>query len=295
MKVYRGHDNRIRLFRPSCNTDRFLISTTRISLPAFEPLEVEKLIKALVAKDCKKWLPNPGTFLYLRPSMIGTARNLGVQIPKEATLFIILTFMPSMDTPLEGMKLLASQDGMIRAWPGGFGYAKVGANYGPALMAQQEAKSRGFDQALWLLGEECFVTEAGASNFFVVWREKESGKLQLVTAPLGDKIILDGVTRRSVIQLVRERLAKEGMGPLEAVEVVERRFTMGEVEEAIEEGRMVEAFACGTAVGVFLLVFPESLLAHFRSPRISQIQQFQFNKSNSHFGLTEANKNHSSS
>jgi branched-chain amino acid aminotransferase len=33
----------------------------------------------------------------------------------------------------------------------------------------------------------------------------------------------------------------------EEVEVVERKFTMGEVVEASEEGRLVEAFGCGTA------------------------------------------------
>jgi len=264
MKVYRGYDNRIHPTRPSCNTERFLMSSTRIALPAFDPSEIEKLIKALVAKDCKKWLPAPGTYLYLRPTMIGTAPQLGVQIPKEATLFVIATFMPEMDSPPEGMKLLASQNDMVRAWPGGFGYAKVGANYGPSLMAQQEARTRGYDQVLWLLGDECNVTEAGASNFFVIWREKGSGKLQLVTAPLGDKIILDGVTRRSVIQLVKERLAKEGSTTLETLEVVERTFTVHDIEAAAAEGRLVEAFACGTAY----FVTPVSLV-HFRGKDLS--------------------------
>lgn len=135
---------------------------------------------------------------------------------------------------------MASKEDTVRAWPGGFGYAKVGANYGPSLIAQGEAKARGFDQVLWLLGKDCDVTEAGASNFFVVWRTGE-GKLQLVTAPLDDKIILDGVTRRSVLELARERLGGE-------LEIVERKYTMGEVKNAAEEGRLLEAFATGTAV-----------------------------------------------
>lgn len=120
----------------------------------------------------------------------------------------------------------------------------MGANYGPTLIAQAEAKARGFDQVLWLLRKECEVTEAGASNFFVVWKTKE-GNVQLVTAPLEDKIILDGVTRGSVLELARERLAGE-------LEVVERRYTMSEVEEAVKEGRLLEAFAAGTAVGFML-------------------------------------------
>jgi len=171
--------------------------------------------------------------------------------------------MPSLSSP-NGLKLLASQDG-VRAWPGGFGYAKVGANYGPSLMANSEARARGYDQVLWLL--DGLVTEAGASNFFVVWRSKE-GKLQLVTAPLGGKIILDGVTRRSILQLVRERLSDNSSG-LDPIEVVERQYTMDEVVEVVKEGRMVEAFAAGTAVS-FLLdsqgLFSRLLSIVFRFP-----------------------------
>jgi branched-chain amino acid aminotransferase len=94
------------------------------------------------------------------------------------------------------------------------------------------------------------VTEAGASNFFVVWKSKE-GKLQLVTAPLDDKIILDGITRRSVLELARERLvqgSKYLTSDVKDLEVVEKHYTMLEVEEASREGRLMEVFLSGTAV-----------------------------------------------
>jgi branched-chain amino acid aminotransferase len=175
-------------------------------------------------------------------SVLTSYQALGVATPKEATLFVIATFMPPLGAP-QGMKLLASTDG-VRAWPGGFGFAKVGANYGPSLMANGEARARGYDQVLWLLNGQ--VTEAGASNFFAMWKSRE-GKPQLVTAPLGDKIILDGVTRRSILQLARERLS-DGRTGLDSVEVVERQFTMEDVVEAVNEGRIMEAFAAGTAV-----------------------------------------------
>lgn len=90
------------------------------------------------------------------------------------------------------------------------------------------------------------MTEAGASNFFVVWRNRE-GTLELITAPLDGKIILDGVTRRSILQLARERLT-DGSRGVEKLNIVERTFTMDEVADAVKEGRMVEAFAAGTAV-----------------------------------------------
>lgn len=263
LKVFRGHDGNIRLFRPDRNCARMLMSSTRISLPAFPPLELEKLIKKLVAVDCPKWLPkgNPGTFLYLRPTMIGTGSALGVQKPKEAMLYIIACCFPTLDEPASqpsmtyekpGMRLLASKDDMVRAWPGGFGYAKVGSNYGPSLLAQGEARERGYDQILWLFGPQCHVTEAGASNFFVIWRTRE-GRVELVTAPLDDKLILDGVTRRSILELSRERLSRSWSGDgtiFEGLDVIERTYTMGEVEEAIVEGRLIEAFGAGTAVSI---------------------------------------------
>lgn len=147
-----------------------------------------------------------------------------------------------------GLSLLASHPDTIRAWPGGFGYAKLGANYGPSLAAHSAAAAQGFDQVLWLFGPERAVTEAGASNFFVVWENKQ-GKLELVTAALDNQLILPGVTRRSVLELAKERLSSSSVGNgLAPVDVVERTFTIAEIEDAWKEGRIVEAFVSGTAV-----------------------------------------------
>lgn len=117
-----------------------------------------------------------------------------------------------------------------------------------------EGRKRGYDQILWLLNDkqEYEVTEAGASNFFVVWKTRD-GRLELVTAPLESKIVLDGVTRRSVLELARERLVSDSEHLTEHVknlDIVERTYTMLEVEEAQREGRLVEAFLSGTAVNI---------------------------------------------
>jgi branched-chain amino acid aminotransferase len=128
-------------------------------------------------------------------------------------------------------------------------------------LASDEAQKRGFNQILWLFGEEGYVTEAGASNFFVLWRNKETNRLELITAPLTDKLILDGVTRRSVLELARERLTKAGaVEGLEDIDVVERKYTMDEIAEASEQGRLVEGFAAGTAVSFLFFPFPAELL-----------------------------------
>jgi branched-chain amino acid aminotransferase len=243
MKLYRGFDGKLRIFRPDLNVARMRMSATRIALPGFEPKELLKLIVKLCAVDGSKWLPvdsRKGGFLYIRPTMIASDPALGVQKPKEALLYVILCCFPPMDNQTSGMRLLASRDDMVRAWPGGFGFAKVGANYGPTLLCQGEARTQGYHQILWLFGskDEPLITEAGASNFFVVWRTKD-GKKQMITAPLDDKIILDGVTRRSVLELARTKLPD--------VEVIERQLGIKEVWAAYEDGRLEEAFVCGTA------------------------------------------------
>ncbi|MCJ1440043.1 MAG: hypothetical protein MMC23_000525 [Stictis urceolatum] len=245
LKLYRGHDGTLRLFRPNLNCARMLLSATRVALPAFPPAELEKLILKLAALDGERWLPRsePGQYLYIRPTLIGMDADIGIKPPNSALLYVLMTTLPNLADRVAsraqpGLRLLASEDDACRAWPGGFGYAKVGANYGPSLVAQREAASRGYDQILWLFGQEGKVTEAGASNFFVVWKGVDGG-LEMVTAPLEGRIILDGVTRRSVLELARERLPEVG--------VVEREFTMEEISKAEREERLVEAFAVGTA------------------------------------------------
>jgi branched-chain amino acid aminotransferase len=137
---------------------------------------------------------------------------------------------------------LEATDYAVRAWPGGVGDRKLGANYAPCIVPQLQAAKRGFHQNLWLFGDEEYVTEAGTMNFFAAVKSK-AGTKQLWTAPL-DGTILEGVTRDSVLALARERLVPEGW------EVHERRFTMGELAEAASEGRLMECFGAGTAAVV---------------------------------------------
>ncbi|KAF4956248.1 hypothetical protein FSARC_11647 [Fusarium sarcochroum] len=247
MKVYRGFDGRLRLFRPDQNAKRLVMSAKRVSLPNFDPEQLVELIKALVRVDAKRWLPEPGSFRYIRPALIGTGRQLGVQVPKEATLLITMVCWPDFSSesppgvqPRSDLRLLTSRNNTIRAWPGGFGYAKVGANYGPSFASHCEAQEAGYDQILWLLGEDGQVTEAGASNFFAVVQDKNTSKLQLLTAPLTDKVILDGVTRRSVLELTKTRLTSQ-------LEVRDVKFTIKDLEAAWSEGLLLEAFVSGTA------------------------------------------------
>lgn len=176
--------------------------------------------------------------------MIGTQRTLGVGPPGSALLYLIASPVgPYYPSGFKAVSLMASSEA-VRAWPGGVGDKKLGANYAPCIVPQMEAARAGFHQNLWLYAEggEEYVTEVGTMNLFTAWRTPE-GEKEIVTAPL-DGTILEGVTRDSILALARERLAPEGW------KISERRYTMREVADAAEDGRLLEVFGAGTAAVV---------------------------------------------
>ena len=261
MKLYRGYDGRLRLFRPLDNCARMAVSTERISLPTFEPEQLLKMIRKLCEIDGARWLPKhrQGSFLYIRPAMIGTDICVGFEVPKQALLFVVVSYwpQPAKSTPGRGLRLFASEEDEVRAWPDGTGYAKIGPNYGPALRAHGRARKAGYDQVLWLYGKDCQITEAGSSNVFVLLRLPH-GQLQMTTAPLSEGTILAGITRQSVLDLSRERFSvtqnveieELGMQQIEKVEVVERYVNMSELIIALAEDRLASVFIVGTAAFV---------------------------------------------
>ena len=240
MKAYKDKDGKVRLFRPDKNMERFNKSAARIALPTFEPQSLIELI-AKFAELESRFIPSQrGYSLYLRPTLIGTQKTLGVNAPGSALLYLIASPVgPYFPTGFKAVSLEATSYA-VRSWPGGVGDKKIGANYAPCIVPQQQAASRGLQQNLWLFGEQEYVTEVGAMNMFVAMKDKETGQNELVTAPL-DGTILEGVTRDSVLALARERLVPEGW------KISERKYTMKEVAEAAREGRIIEAFGAGTA------------------------------------------------
>ncbi|KAM0426758.1 hypothetical protein ACHAPT_008074 [Fusarium lateritium] len=240
MKAYKDKNGKVRLFRPDKNMARLNKSAARIALPTFEPKSFIELIAKFAQLDSRFIPDKRGYSLYLRPTMIGTQKTLGVGPPGSALLYVIASPVgPYYPTGFKAVSLEAT-DYAVRAWPGGVGDKKLGANYAPCILPQLQAASRGFQQNLWLFGEEEYVTEVGTMNMFVALKNKETGQKELVTAPL-DGTILEGVTRDSVLALARERLAPEGW------KISERKYTMKELAEASKEGRLLEAFGAGTA------------------------------------------------
>ena len=243
MKAYKDKKGQIRLFRPAMNMARMNTSSARIALPTFDGSAMLQLIAKFVAME-ERFIPSErGYSLYLRPTMIGTQKTLGVGPPGSALFFLIASPVgPYYPTGFKAVSLEAT-DYAVRAWPGGVGDKKLGANYAPCILPQLQAATRGCHQNLWLFGEEELVTEVGTMNLFAAMKNKETGQKELVTAPL-DGTILPGVTRNSVLELAREKLQPEGW------KISERKYTMPEIAEAGREGRLLEVFGSGTAAVV---------------------------------------------
>ena len=243
MKAYKNNEGAVRLFRPDKNAARMNQSAARIALPSFETQPFIELIARFAAME-QRFIPaQRGYSLYLRPTLIGTQRTLGIGPPGSALLYVIASPVgPYFPTGFKAVSLEATSYA-VRAWPGGVGDKKLGANYAPCIVPQLQAAKHGFHQNLWLFGEEEYVTEVGTMNFFAAMKNEETGKPELWTAPL-DGMILSGVTRMTVLDLARERLVPQGWT------VREEGYTMSQLAEASDEGRLLEAFGAGTAAVV---------------------------------------------
>lgn len=242
MKAYKDSKGLIRTFRGDKNMIRMNSSAERIALPTFDGEELQKLIDKLLVLDQGFVPEGKGYSLYLRPTLIGTSASLGVGTPDRALLYVIASPVgPYYSSGFKPVSLEAT-DYAVRAWPGGVGDKKLGANYAPCIKPQMEAAQKGFQQNLWLFGEKGYITEVGTMNVFFAFAN-DDGTKELVTAPL-DGMILPGVTRDSVLELCRERLPKDEWT------ISERKFTIHEVEEKAKKGQLIEAFGAGTAAVV---------------------------------------------
>jgi branched-chain amino acid aminotransferase len=235
LKAYRDKNGDIRLFRPDMNLKRLQSSMQRLCLPAFDERELLQCLKQLVLLD-HEWIPRErGNSLYIRPTAIGTNKNLRVGPSDECKLFIICSPVGSYyPEGFKPVKLLVDGKNK-RSWPGGTGGYKLGCNYAGPIYHQVQCAKQGYSQVLWL-GPGYVVDEVGAMNFMLLWKN-QAGERELITAPL-DGTILPGVTRDSILQLMRKR---------GDIKVSEKRFTVHDMIEALNQGRVEEMFGCGTA------------------------------------------------
>ena len=234
MKAYRTAENNIQLFRPECNGQRMQDSSERMCIPTIPVEDYVQAVKALVEVE-KDWVPYlDGSSLYIRPFVIATDVGMGVHASHNYT-FCIIAF-PSGAYYAEGINpvRIYVEDEYIRAAPGLTGFAKCGGNYAASIKAGEKAEKQGFAQVLWLDGiEKKYVEEVGAMNIMF----KIAGKVYTAAC---EGTVLPGVTRRSIIEVLRDW----------GYEVIEGKVAIADIMAAGHNGKLEEVFGTGTAAVV---------------------------------------------
>jgi branched-chain amino acid aminotransferase len=229
IKAYKNEEGEAFIFRPEDNFKRFNISAERMEMPQVpEEIFIEGM-KQLIKLD-EEWIPaKPEHSLYIRPFMFSTDEVIGVKPSQKYKFMIILSPTgPYYSAPMR----IYAEEKYVRAVPGGVGYTKNAGNYGASMYATAEAKRKGYDQVLWMDAfEHKYVQECGTMNVFFIMGNTA------VTPSLADGTILAGVTRDSVIQLLKD------MG----LKVEERNLSIDEIEDAYKKGTLHEVFGTGTA------------------------------------------------
>jgi branched-chain amino acid aminotransferase len=106
------------------------------------------------------------------------------------------------------------------------------------MLATAEAKRQGYDQVLWTDAfEHKYIQEIGTMNVFFVIGKK------VLTPDLESGTILEGVTRDSAIEVLRQEGYTVEEGPIHIDDVV----------RAYEAGELKEVFGTGTAATISMI------------------------------------------
>lgn len=231
IKAYKDPEGNPIIFRPYDNWKRFNRSAERMGMP-YVPEEIfMEGMKQLIELD-KDWVPTgQRTSLYIRPFMMAVDDFIGIR-PTEKFMFMIITSPagPYYAKPVS----IYVHERYVRAFPGGIGFTKAAGNYGASMYPMTEVRKMGYDQILWMDGiEHKYVQEIGTMNVFFKLGDT------IVTPEIGETI-LEGITRDSVVTLLRDK----------GYTVEERPLSIDEIDAAYEAGQLMEAFGTGTAASI---------------------------------------------
>jgi branched-chain amino acid aminotransferase len=232
IKAYRDKEGNAYIFRPYDNFKRFNISAERMAMPQVPEEIFMEGMKQLLVLD-KNWIPNKEDHsLYIRPFMFSSDEWIGV---RPSLTYKFLTILSPTGPYYAAPMRIYVEEKYVRAVPGGIGFAKAAGNYGAALYPSAIAKQRGYDQVLWTDAfEHKYVQEIGTMNVVFIIGNKA------ITPELTSGTILSGVTRDSVLTLLKEA----------GYAVEERPISIDEIIDAYKAGNLREVFGTGTAATI---------------------------------------------
>lgn len=231
MKAYKDEKDSVWLFRPLENQKRLNISAKRMAIPELPEEYFMDGLKTLLQLD-EQWIPKTkGSSLYIRPFIFASGRGFHASPADEYTF--IIACAPSGAYFAGKVKVLIEEK-YSRSANGGVGYAKAGGNYAGQFYPTQLAVEKGYNQVIWTDDNTHeYIEEAGAMNIFIRINDT------LITGPTSDRI-LDGITRKSILEIAKD----------EGITTEVRKITVGEVVEAAKNGSLKEMFGAGTAAVV---------------------------------------------
>lgn len=249
MKAYKDDNDDIFLFRPDENFERINKSSKRLAIPEFPKEFFFEGLAELLKLDAEWIKKGVGNSMYIRPFVIATEGAIAASPADEYKFMIILS--PAQAYYDTEVRVLIAEK-FSRAADGGIGYAKAAGNYAAQFYPTSLAHAKGLQQIIWTdANSHKYLEEAGTMNVF--FRINDT----LVTAPNNDRI-LDGVTRKSVIQLAKDN----------QIDVEIRRVSVEEIKEAARQGTLKEIFGSGTAAVINPILGFEHLEQYFDLPKI---------------------------
>ena len=274
MKAYKDEDGQAWLFRPLDNYKRLNISAQRLCIPEVPEAYFMEGLSALIALE-KDWIPTTtGSSLYIRPFIL--ASGLGFHASPADEYKFLICCAPS-GAYFSGKVRVLIEEKYSRSANGGVGYAKAGGNYAGQFYPTQLAIEKGYHQVIWTDDNTHeYIEEAGAMNIFMRINDT------LVTGPTSDRI-LDGITRKSILEIAES----------EGIKTEVRKITVTEIVEAAKSGALKEMFGAGTAAVIspiatfgykdedFDLPELDSSYAQLLKKRITDIQ---YNRSEDPYG-----------
>ena len=228
MKAFKDDNNDIFMFRPEDNFNRINISASRLAMPEFpKDLFFDGMNQLLLLE--KEWIKKgKGNSLYLRPFVIATEPAISASPAEEYKFMIICS--PARSYYAGEVRVIIAEE-YSRSADGGVGYAKAAGNYAAQFYPTSLAHKEGYQQIIWTDAKSHeYLEEAGTMNVF--FRINDT----LLTAPNNDRI-LDGITRKSVLQLAEDKGIKTEV----------RHISVAEIKDAAKNGSLKEIFGSGTA------------------------------------------------
>ena len=276
MKAYKDESDSVWLFRPDENFKRFNKSAKRMAMPEVPESVFIDGLKTILEIE-KNWVKKGlGNTLYIRPFMIAIGSGVIAQPSSQYRFMIILS--PAKSYYSGEVKVIIAEH-YSRAANGGIGAAKAAGNYSAQFYPTKLANDRGFQQIIWTDdATHTKLEEAGTMNVF--FRINDT----LLTAPTSERI-LDGVTRKSLIELAKR----------DGIDVEVRSVLVEELVNAAKDGSLKEIFGAGTAAVVNPIIGFSYQDVYYELPKIEKsfalqlkedLTKIQYKLSEDTFGWT---------